>query len=70
MRILHLLDHSLPLHSGYTFRTQSILELQRAWGWDPVPMTGPRQGEALPPAEAIDDWTFFRTPAPDRKSVV
>jgi hypothetical protein len=21
MRILHVLDHSLPLHSGYTFRT-------------------------------------------------
>ena len=21
LRILHVLDHSLPLHSGYTFRT-------------------------------------------------
>ena len=21
MRILHILDHSIPLHSGYTFRT-------------------------------------------------
>jgi len=25
MRVLHVLDHSIPLHSGYTFRTRSIL---------------------------------------------
>jgi asparagine synthase (glutamine-hydrolysing) len=25
MRILHVLDHSIPLHSGYTFRTLAIL---------------------------------------------
>ena len=25
-RILHVLDHSLPLHSGYTFRTRAILK--------------------------------------------
>ncbi|MDA1325193.1 MAG: glycosyltransferase WbuB, partial [Proteobacteria bacterium] len=34
MRILHILDHSIPLHSGYTFRTLSILEQQRALGWE------------------------------------
>ena len=25
MRILHILDHSLPPHSGYSFRTVAIL---------------------------------------------
>ena len=34
MRILHVLDHSLPLHSGYTFRTLAILREQRALGWE------------------------------------
>ena len=29
MRILHVLDHSLPLHSGYAFRTLAILREQR-----------------------------------------
>ena len=33
MKILHVLDHSIPLHSGYTFRTRSILRQQRAMGW-------------------------------------
>jgi len=27
MRILHILDHSLPLHSGYTFRTASNIAI-------------------------------------------
>jgi glycogen(starch) synthase len=31
LRILHVLDHSIPLHSGYTFRTLAILREQRAW---------------------------------------
>jgi hypothetical protein len=34
MRVLHILDHSIPLHSGYTFRTRAILEQQCAMGWD------------------------------------
>ncbi len=33
MRILHILDHSVPLQSGYTFRTLGILKQQRALGW-------------------------------------
>jgi hypothetical protein len=33
LRILHVLDHSLPLHSGYSFRTLAILREQRALGW-------------------------------------
>lgn len=42
-RILHVLDHSLPLHSGYTFRTRAILKAQQAAGWDVAGITGIRQ---------------------------
>ena len=44
-RVLHVLDHSLPLHSGYTFRTRSILAAQRALGWETHHLTGPKQGK-------------------------
>ncbi|RDE05471.1 TIGR04063 family PEP-CTERM/XrtA system glycosyltransferase [Sphingomonas aracearum] len=62
MRILHVLDHGLPLHSGYTFRTRAILKAQEARGWEVAAVTGPRhQGEA-PPEEVVDGLRFFRTP--------
>jgi hypothetical protein len=44
LRILHVLDHSLPLHSGYTFRTLSILAHQRRLGWKTFQLTSPKQG--------------------------
>jgi hypothetical protein len=28
MRILHILDHSLPLQSGYVYRTLGIIDQQ------------------------------------------
>ena len=43
MHVLHVLDHSIPLQSGYTFRTRAILNEQRALGWKttntPLPNT-------------------------------
>ena len=32
LRVLHVLDHSLPLHSGYAFRTRAIMTAQMADG--------------------------------------
>ena len=32
VKILHLFDHSLPLQTGYTFRSMAILRAQRARG--------------------------------------
>ena len=61
MRILHILDHSAPLHSGYTFRTLAILSQQRALGWETVHLTGPKQGPWDGPEQSIDGWHFFRT---------
>jgi len=62
MRILHILDHSIPLHSGYTFRTLSILKEQRALQWETSHITGQKQGTCGAAEETVDDWHFFRTP--------
>jgi PEP-CTERM/exosortase A-associated glycosyltransferase len=63
-RILHVLDHSVPLHSGYAFRTLSILREQQALGWTPVPLTGIKQGGADELEETVGDFVFRRTPPP------
>jgi PEP-CTERM/exosortase A-associated glycosyltransferase len=62
MRVLHILDHSVPLHSGYTFRTRAILEQQRAMGWSTFQLTSPKQGMTEAPVEQVGDLTFYRTP--------
>lgn len=63
MRILHILDHSIPLHSGYTFRTRSILREQQAIGWETFHITGSKQGPSADTEEIVDGLRFFRTPA-------
>lgn len=63
MRILHILDHSIPLHSGYTFRTLSILNEQRALGWKTFQLTGSKQGTCNAAEVDVDGWHFYRTPA-------
>jgi PEP-CTERM/exosortase A-associated glycosyltransferase len=61
MRILHVLDHSIPLHSGYTFRTASLLREQRALGWETSHITSPKQGETQALEETVDGLHFYRT---------
>lgn len=61
LRILHVLDHSIPLHSGYTFRTRSILQQQRALGWDTCHITSSKQGATPAPLEQVDGLAFYRT---------
>ncbi len=62
IRVLHLLDHSIPLHSGYTFRTAALLREQRAIGWQTYHLTSPKQGETASPFEDVDGFRFYRTP--------
>jgi glycogen(starch) synthase len=61
VRILHILDHSLPMHSGYTFRTRAILKAQIACGWTVAGVTGPRHEAGGPDEEIVEGLTFFRT---------
>lgn len=63
MHILHVLDHSLPLQSGYVFRTLGILRAQRDFGWVTSQLTTPRYNVGPDAVETIDTWTFHRTPA-------
>jgi PEP-CTERM/exosortase A-associated glycosyltransferase len=60
-RILHVLDHSIPLHSGYTFRTLSILREQRKLGWETFHLTTPKHTADSQSEETVDGWHFFRT---------
>lgn len=64
-RILHILDHSLPLHSGYCFRTRAIMKAQIASGLHVAGVTGVRQDqhgfEAAAPLEQAEGLDFFRT---------
>ena len=62
MRILHVLDHSIPLHSGYTFRTLAILREQRKLGWETFHLTSPKHTATQTLEEDVDGWHFFRTP--------
>lgn len=61
-RVLHILDHSLPLHSGYTFRTRAILKAQQAMGLEVRGITGLRHFAPGESPEVADGLTFHRTP--------
>ena len=60
-RVLHVLDHSLPLHSGYTFRTRAILKAQQAAGLEVCGITGLRHFADGPTCEEFDGIMFHRT---------
>lgn len=60
MKILHILDHSIPLHSGYTFRTRAILEQQRLLGWDTFHVTSTKQIGVKESVEWVDGFKFYR----------
>ncbi|HMM46962.1 MAG TPA: glycosyltransferase, exosortase A system-associated [Thiobacillaceae bacterium] len=64
MRILHVFDHTLPLHSGYTFRSAAILRNQRKMGWETYHLSGPKQLNCTLPEEDADGLHFYRTPQP------
>ncbi|MBI1284109.1 MAG: glycosyltransferase, exosortase A system-associated [Thiobacillus sp.] len=64
MKILHVFDHTLPLHSGYTFRSAAILRNQRKLGWDTYHLSGPKQINCKVMEEDADGLHFYRTPKP------
>lgn len=64
MKILHILDHSIPLHSGYTFRTRAILEQQRKLGWKTFHVTSAKHKVGEKDVEEVDGLTFYRSEVP------
>lgn len=61
MRVLHVLDHSLPLGSGYSYRSRSIVRSQQRLRLDPVVLTSPKQGSRRDECEIIDAIPHYRT---------
>jgi PEP-CTERM/exosortase A-associated glycosyltransferase len=62
MRVLHVLNHGLPTQDGYVYRTNGLLEGQRAHGIETFHLTSPRHEHASAgPIEEIEGWRFFRT---------
>tara|TARA_R110002126_G_scaffold10245_16_gene46497 strand:+ start:214 stop:1428 length:1215 start_codon:yes stop_codon:yes gene_type:complete len=63
MKILHIFDHSLPLHSGYTFRSRAILQQQRKLGFTTCHVTSPKHPATEQATETAEGFDFHRTKA-------
>src|SRR5437867_12020920 len=67
LKVLHILDHSVPLHSGYACRSHGILRAQLKRGWLPVALTSPKHAavrKGYPQKhETIDGVRYYRTEA-------
>ncbi|MCF8474589.1 MAG: glycosyltransferase, exosortase A system-associated [Emcibacter sp.] len=61
MRILHVFDHSIPLHSGYTFRSYQILSEQRALGYETLHVTSIKHLDPKSSEEIVEGLKFYRT---------
>jgi len=61
VKILHVFDHSIPLHSGYTFRSISILKQQHALGIETCHVTSPKHGNEQVEIEEVEGLTFYRS---------
>jgi glycogen synthase len=67
MRVLHILDHSLPVMSGYSTRSHNIITFQRRLGLQPVVLTSPKHPRGGPPCETRDAIPYYRTQRPAYK---
>ncbi|HLF50398.1 MAG TPA: glycosyltransferase WbuB, partial [Methylomirabilota bacterium] len=59
--MLHVLDHSLPIGSGYSYRSRSIVTAQKRLGLEPVVLTSPKQGTQDDARELVDGIPHYRT---------
>ncbi|MBK6660364.1 MAG: glycosyltransferase, exosortase A system-associated [Proteobacteria bacterium] len=64
MKILHVLDHSLPHYDGYAFRSWEIIRFQRALGMETVHVTSPKHAGSKGGVEQAEGLEFFRTAMP------
>ncbi len=62
--ILHILDHSLPLVSGYSIRSRDIMAAQVQLGWRVAAATGKRHSHAGPAFEVHDSLDYYRLASP------
>jgi glycogen(starch) synthase len=64
LRVLHVLDHSWPVHTGYSIRSLHLTAAQRHLGLLPQVLTGPLQLLDDPQAEdtVVEGVSYWRTP--------
>jgi PEP-CTERM/exosortase A-associated glycosyltransferase len=60
-RVLHVLDHSLPIGSGYSYRSRGIVTTQKRLGLEPLVLTSPKQGTERDGRELVDGIPHYRT---------
>src|SRR5439155_7720463 len=61
LRILHVLDHSVPIHSGYSFRSIALFREQRRRGWHTAHLTTPKHTLGKATLEFVGEFPFHRT---------
>ncbi|WP_301003781.1 TIGR04063 family PEP-CTERM/XrtA system glycosyltransferase [Arsukibacterium sp.] len=61
LQVLHVFDHSVPLHSGYAFRSLAILQQQQRLNISTRQLTSSKHYLAGPAEEQIAGLTFHRT---------
>jgi len=64
MRVLHVLDHSLPYFSGYSFRSSYIINMQRRLGIQPFVVTSPKHEDFKERCEVLGEVEHYRLPWP------
>jgi glycogen(starch) synthase len=69
IQILHVLDHSLPEQSGYSFRSHAILRELMRRGVPLTALTGPKQGPRPREREEIDGVEYRRSAQLDAAEV-
>ena len=62
MNVLHILDHSLPIHSGYAFRSSEILRFEKSMGWHVTALTGPKHYMNSKDDAEVAGITYERAP--------
>src|SRR5260370_31967564 len=64
LRVLHVLDHSWPVHTGYSIRSLHLIAAQYRLGLRPQALTGPLQIVDDPNAAEtiVENITYRRTP--------
>jgi glycogen(starch) synthase len=61
MRILHVLDHSLPMLDGYAVRSKHVVEGQLAAGIEVAAVTAHMPGAEVPLEHEINGVQYYRT---------
>jgi glycogen(starch) synthase len=63
LRILHVLDHSWPIHTGYSLRSLNLIAAQAHLGMQPMALTGPLQCMDDPNAQdlVVDGIKYIRS---------